>query len=188
MTVSKLTLAVKSFRTVFGRVFYFGLVFFLFLISLLVNFLISAVVLNYDLLIFTLTSGLFSFKTQAGIFFSALASVAALPLISLTAIIILSALLAIEISLFIFYFKKQLAFKRETGLGFSAIAVSFLGLGCSACGSLILSSLIGLTATTAVIDWLPLEGLEFGLLGIFILLLAIYLTAYKISAPNDCKV
>src|SRR3989344_4842906 len=162
MTVSKLTLAVKSFRTVFGRVFYFGLVFFLFLISLLVNFLISAVVLNYDLLIFTLTSGLFSFKTQAGIFFSALASVAALPLISLTAIIILSA--------------------------FSAIAVSFLGLGCSACGSLILSSLIGLTATTAVIDWLPLEGLEFGLLGIFILLLAIYLTAYKISAPNDCKV
>jgi len=85
-------------------------------------------------------------------------------------------------------FKKQLAFKRETGLGFSAIAVSFLGLGCSACGSLILSSLIGLTATTAVIDWLPLEGLEFGLLGIFILLLAIYLTAYKISAPNDCKV
>jgi len=87
-----------------------------------------------------------------------------------------------------FYFKKQLAFKRETGLGFSAIAVSFLGLGCSACGSLILSSLIGLTATTAVIDWLPLEGLEFGLLGIFILLLAIYLTAYKISAPNDCKV
>jgi len=188
MRVSKLILAVKSFQAVFSRSFYLSLVIFLFLITLLINFLINAIVLNYDLLIFTLTSGLFGFSTQAEILFNALASVTALPPISLTAIIILSALLAIEISLFIFYFKKQLVFRREAGLGFSAIAVSFFGLGCSACGSLVLSSLIGLAATTAVISFLPWEGLEFGLLGIFILLLAIYLTAYKISLPDNCKI
>ena len=188
MIASKLILAVKSLKAVFRQGFYLGLVIFLFLISLLFNFLINVIILNYDLLIFTLTSGLFSFKTQAEIFFNAPSSIAALPPVSLIAIIILSFLLAVEISLFVFYFKKQSALKREAGLGFSGLLVSFLGVGCSACSSLVLSSFLGLGVTASLIGFLPLEGLEFGLLGIFILLLAIYLTAYKISLPDNCKI
>ena len=127
MIASKLILAVKSLKAVFRQGFYLGLVIFLFLISLLFNFLINVIILNYDLLIFTLTSGLFSFKTQAEIFFNAPSSIAALPPVSLIAIIILSFLLAVEISLFVFYFKKQSALKREAGLGFSGLLVSFFG-------------------------------------------------------------
>lgn len=57
--------------------------------------------------------------------------------------------------------------------------VGLLGIGCDACGLVILSSIFGLSATAGFIGILSLAGLEFGLLGIIILTISIYLVAKK---------
>ncbi|MEK7072142.1 MAG: hypothetical protein AAB969_01075 [Patescibacteria group bacterium] len=186
--MGKIKIALNSLKVVFTNTFYLILVASLFIIITLVNFLINSLILSYDLLVLALTSGYFNLEYKTKIFFNSLTSVAALPLSSIIVIIVLSALLAIEISAFIFYFKKRVVVKKEAGLGLFSLPLAFLGVGCSACGSLILSSLIGFATATALIGFMPLKGLEFGLLGIFILLLSIYLIASKISSLNNCKI
>lgn len=68
----------------------------------------------------------------------------------------------------------------EAGIGVLGLLVGFLGIGCSVCGSIILSSIFGLTTTTVLVSFLPFGGLEFGGVGIFLLLLSIYFIAVKI--------
>jgi len=185
--LSHLPLAAKSLKAVFTKP-YRGRLVFLFLVIILVNLLINILALNYDLLAFTLTSGLFDFPTKTKVFLNSLLSLTALSPVSLITLVVLSILTAIEITLLIFYFEKQWSLKKEAGLGLSGLFVSFLGVGCSACGSLILSSFLGLSAASLVIGFLPFEGREFGWLGLIILVLAIYLTAYKISLIDNCKI
>lgn len=186
--MGQIKIALNSLKAVFTNASYLILAVVLFIIVTLVNFLINVLILNYDLLTFTLTSGFFDLATKTEIFLNSLAAIGVLSFGAIAVIVILSALLAIEIPLFIFYFKKQLTIRKEAGVGLSGLVVGWLGAGCSACGSIALSSLIGFTATTALIGFLPLEGLEFGLAGIFILLFSIYLTAKKISLSNNCKI
>ena len=72
--------------------------------------------------------------------------------------------------------------------GVIGIIVGFLGVGCASCGSLILSSIFGLSVTASFIGFLPFKGLELGILGIVILLISIYLVAKKIQDPLMCKI
>ena len=66
------------------------------------------------------------------------------------------------------------------------IAFSLLGVGCASCGSVILTSLIGFASATVVLGLLPLRGIEFGIIGIIILVLAMRLTIKKINQPLVC--
>ena len=74
------------------------------------------------------------------------------------------------------------------GISFVGIASSLLGVGCASCGSVVLTSFIGLSSATTVLGVLPFRGQEFGLLGIIILLIAIGFTLKKINQPFICKV
>lgn len=186
--MGKIKIALNSLRVVFANTAYIILVVSLFIIIALVNFLINALVLNYDLLVLVFTSGFFDLASRTKIFFNSLTSVATLSLSSVVVIVILSALLAVEISIFVFYFKKKVVIKKEAGLGLFSLPLAFLGVGCSACGSLVLSSLMGLTAATTLIGFLPFRGLEFGISGIFLLLVSIYLIALKISSLDNCRI
>ena len=63
-----------------------------------------------------------------------------------------------------------------------ATAVSLLGVGCAACGTLFLAPLLG-TAFSGFLLFLPLRGFEFSIIGLAILVWSLYATAKRIDNP-----
>lgn len=64
----------------------------------------------------------------------------------------------------------------NSGKSCTAMLAGSLGAGCVACGSFILGSLLGLSSANIILSYLPYEGLEFGILGIGILLMMVIYT------------
>jgi len=181
--------AVKSFQLVFKNRNYIILASLLAIVTTLIIIWIRVLILKYSLLVYVYTSGIFDFKAKMNIFWSLLTAIKPnFPVSSIVITVSLSILLAIDISLFIFYFKRQLAVRAEAGVGIFGLLIGFLGIGCSVCGPIILSSFLGLTTATVLIGFLPLGGLEFGIIGIILLLLSIFLIAIKIQEADNCKI
>lgn len=65
--------------------------------------------------------------------------------------------------------------------GVSGVVAGALGLGCAACGSLILTALLGTTAGIGALAFLPFGGSEFGILGIGLLAYSTYLLVRQIN-------
>ncbi|MDP3900611.1 MAG: hypothetical protein Q8Q23_06060 [bacterium] len=107
--------------------------------------------------------------------------------ISQTLYIIMAVLTGVAVAQMVFYFKKQVSTRRAAGVGFFGIIISFLGIGCSACGSILITSIFGLSATAALINFLPLHGLEFSVFGIILLLWSIWYLSFKIEQPLVCE-
>lgn len=63
-----------------------------------------------------------------------------------------------------------------------------LGIGCAACGSVLLTPVLAALGGTALVTILPLRGGEFGLLGVALLMFSIYATAREIQTPIACKI
>lgn len=102
-------------------------------------------------------------------------------------IIILTAILiGLNITLLVYYIKHRAKCLRSAGLSVGAVIISIIGIGCSSCGSVILSSLIGFGATSSVLGILPFGGKELGILSILILIFSIILIYKKIKTPFVC--
>lgn len=85
------------------------------------------------------------------------------------------------------YFKTRAAVLMRSNLYSGAgMFFAFLGVGCAACGTALLSSLLGLFGLSFILGLLPFQGLEIGYLGLGILLLATISLAKKVVAPNVC--
>jgi len=108
--------------------------------------------------------------------------------LSATLTILVSMLLGLNIALMVSYFIKRIAFQKASGVGVAGMLAGLIGVGCASCGSLILSAFIGVGATAAFTGFLPLQGQEFSLLSIAILVAALYITAKKVADPLVCKV
>lgn len=154
------------------------------LIILISIWLQNRVFLNY-----VFSSELFSLGSKLKILWASLGSFNTVFTTTSQILIICLALLSgVNISLLILYFKKRAKILKMAGVSGLGLIIGFLGIGCVACGSVILSSIFGLTATAGFIGLLPLRGLEFGLIGIIILCTSIYLVAKKIDQPPICEV
>lgn len=68
-----------------------------------------------------------------------------------------------------------------TGLFFA-----FLGIGCAACGTALLSVILGFFGFSAMLNVLPYQGQEIGYIGLIILIIATYVLAQKVQTPNVC--
>ena len=68
-----------------------------------------------------------------------------------------------------------------TGLFFA-----FLGIGCAACGTALLSVILGFFGFSAMLNLLPYQGLEIGYIGLIFLCIATYVLAKKVTLPNVC--
>ena len=102
------------------------------------------------------------------------------------AVWILSFLSAINIGLFTQYVGKKISADQTHHIGLFGTILSLLGVGCASCGSALLSSLIGITATAQLLSFFPLHGAEFSLLGAAFLLYSIVTLFRKIQKRNDC--
>lgn len=142
---------------------------------------------NYELIGYTFVSDTYPLLSKIRILWSSLSSFQTnFTVVSRITLITAGVFVGINFSFLVFYFRRQLAVKREAGLNFFGILLSLLGIGCSTCGSVILSSIFGIAATASILSFFPLRGLEINLLSIAILFLSTIFLAKKIQSPSVC--
>lgn len=134
---------------------------------------------------FTLTQKLsFSFSLYGSLFSN-------FTLLSAVSTIAISVLFGMNIALLVFYIRrrKQLSPKITTNAaGFAGLVSGFFGIGCAACGSVIISALLGSAVGGALLLALPLHGAEFGLLGVALLGYSVIQLCKRIADPAVCTI
>jgi hypothetical protein len=94
---------------------------------------------------------------------------------------------ALNTALLYVYMKSRGDVVVSSGL-YSGVGLLFavLGIGCAACGTVLVGSVLGYLGLSSVFGVLPYHGEEIGALGIFVLVLVTYSLAKKVSTPNVC--
>ncbi len=176
---------IKSLKVVFIRPSYIILALaFSFLI-----FLVSIWLPSWESIKFFIISDFFSIGVKIKILAGTLGLIKTnFNLVSAMIVIALSILSGINMAMFIFYLKRRITLQKSANLGFIGIVSGLLGVGCASCGSVVLSTIIGLSATTSFIGILPFGGHEFGILGLAVIILSIYLIGKKIPNPLLCRI
>jgi len=106
-------------------------------------------------------------------------------------LVLIAVLFGINIALLTFYIRRR----QEASLGKRAqlasiggIVSASLGIGCAACGSVIITSVLALFGATSLLTLLPFHGQEFGFLGLILLLFSIHYLMKRINDPLVCPV
>lgn len=131
-----------------------------------------------------------SFSQKLGILLSLLGSITTnFTLLSASYTIAIAILFGVSVAMMIYFLRRRISDVKQTGMatGFLGVASGVLGVGCAACGSFLLTSGLALIGAGSVLAYLPLAGGEFGILGVILLSVSIYLTAKKIQNPAVCK-
>ncbi len=104
--------------------------------------------------------------------------------------IAIAILFGINLAMIVYFLRRKIVEVRQSGIatGFLGIASGVLGMGCAACGSFLLTSGLSLVGASGILSLLPLNGGEFGILGVILLAFSIYLTAKQIQNPAVCKI
>lgn len=145
---------------------------------------------NINLIVSLVTSGDVPLATKIELPFSLLGSITTnFTLFSASYTILISILFGVYISMMTYFLKRRIKEVGQSGVatGFLGALSGLLGVGCAACGSFLLTSLT-FFGTGSVLALLPLGGSEFGIIGVLLLVVAIYLTAKKIVDPLVCKI
>jgi hypothetical protein len=77
---------------------------------------------------------------------------------------------------------------KNAVVSMGGLVSGILGVGCAACGTFILSAVLGLVGAAGLLTLLPLGGEEFGIVGVLLLAYTTYALIKKIREPNVCSV
>ena len=144
---------------------------------------------NIHFLIDSLWYGHISFFSWLRLIFTSFGTLrTAIPVLDAIFAICISFFFGMQIALMTYLIKERVQSHRAMGIGGLGLVFGILGIGCSACGSILLTTVLGLGLSGAVLRGLPLHGSEFSLIGILLLLLSIALTAKQIASPPVCAI
>lgn len=174
---------VKTFTQIFKRLQYLTLA----LAAGILTYATLVIISNIDLLQNTLTRSDFSFGVKTAILSTAFHNSFIVSGITTT---LLALLMGVNIAVITYYFKHKIsAFRaRSSATSIVGIVIGVFGLGCAACGSFIITSLIPFFGLGAIFSFLPFHGEEFGVIGILLLLTSLYLTLREIQNPAICRI
>jgi len=161
------------------------------LVSMFLVFAVSVWLPNIPLIIKIMGHGGITFNQKVGIPVSLLGSIYTnFTLISAIYTIFISLFFGINLAMFVFFLKRKINTLQKSGMttGFLGLLSGIVGVGCAACGSLVLASLLSLFGSTWIITLLPLKGEEFGILGVILLMISIYMVAKQIEDPAVCSI
>ena len=104
--------------------------------------------------------------------------------------IAIAVLFGINVAMVVYYMSRRKKFLQQSGVAASAggLMAGMLGIGCAACGTLVLAPLLSLIGVGGLVAILPFSGQEFGILGVGVLGFSIFSTAKKIQNPLLCKI
>ena len=111
-------------------------------------------------------------------------------LLSASYTIAIAILFGINLSMLVYFLRRRVAEVKQGGIatGIFGITSGVVGIGCAACGSFLLTSILSLVGASWILSFLPLRGAEFGILGVILLSTSLYTTAKKIQNPVICKI
>ena len=111
-------------------------------------------------------------------------------LFSATYTILISIMFGVNISLLVFIIKKRagVRFGKNTSTNYFGLIAGALGIGCSACGSLLLTSLLPFLGLGSFLAILPFGGEEFGIISVVILIYTTVSLSKQINKPQVCVV
>ncbi|MBI2297321.1 MAG: hypothetical protein HYU76_15105 [Betaproteobacteria bacterium] len=75
---------------------------------------------------------------------------------------------------------------QNIAIGSGGVASGVVGIGCAACGSLILGSVLPSLGAAGALAALPLNGEEFGILSVALLFVSLLLVSKNIAEPAAC--
>jgi hypothetical protein len=104
-------------------------------------------------------------------------------------LVLIAVLFGINIALLTFYIRRRQEAsmgKRAQLASLGGIVSASLGIGCAACGSVIITSVLALFGATGLLTLLPFHGQEFGVLGLILLLVSIWYLMQRINDPIVC--
>lgn len=84
--------------------------------------------------------------------------------------------------------RTQGSWKRLFASTSSGAVAAVLGIGCIACGPLLIGSLLALFGATGLLFLLPFHGAELGIIAIGLLLYSLHTLAKIITAPAVCAI
>ncbi|MCR4306488.1 MAG: hypothetical protein NUV42_00810 [Candidatus Yonathbacteria bacterium] len=123
--------------------------------------------------------------------FSLLGSIATnFSLLSASYVIGIAVFFGLNVALAVFTLRRRAMNVPHGGIATSVLGIvsGYFGIGCAACGSFLFTTILAWFGAASAIALLPLAGAEFGLLGLALLVLSLYLTARQIENPAVCKV
>lgn len=112
-------------------------------------------------------------------------------IISALSLLITAVLFGVNIGLLTYYIRRRQVKSRNTTAHLASVGgmvSAALGIGCAACGSIVLSAILSMFGAGSLILLLPLHGVEFGLVGIILLCFSIYYLMKRINDPLVCGV
>lgn len=97
-------------------------------------------------------------------------------------------LFGINIALLVYYIhsRQTSTLGQGTALSVGGLVSGVFGIGCAACGTFILTSLLGISGATGALVFLPFGGKEFGFLGVGLLIYSSYMLLKNIKKPLVC--
>lgn len=162
-------------------------------VSLLVSFTVFALTIwlpNISFISRVFENINVSWGDKAIFLFSLLGSIATnFTFVAAVSTVLIALLFGIQISLTIHLFRVR-AFSmagKTTAASAAGVGMGLLGIGCSACGSIILTAILPVIGASGALMLLPLGGGEFGILGVLILALTVFFTARSIMRPVVCN-
>lgn len=113
-------------------------------------------------------------------------------LVSASSTVVIVVLFGINVTLLLYYIRKVRGSAnnvRQAGAAsFSGLISGVLGIGCAACGTFVLTSMLVLIGAGGIVTYLPFKGVEFGFIGIGLLLYSTYSLIHKINSPLVCRI
>jgi hypothetical protein len=125
---------------------------------------------------------------QLSLFFSTIFDIGNAFTVSTFILAVLGSLLAgINLALAYVYMKTRGEMLIKSGLYTgTGLLLALFGIGCAACGTALLSLILGFFGFSTMLAILPYQGQEIGYVGLIFLLIATYYLSKKLSAPNVC--
>lgn len=130
-----------------------------------------------------------SFQQKLDLPISLLGSIATnFTLLSASYTVAIAILFGVNLSMIIYFLRRRITEVKQNGVatGFFGITSGVIGMGCAACGSFLLTSILSLFGVSGILLFLPLNGGEFGILGVILLVTSLYMTAKQIQNPAVC--
>lgn len=146
---------------------------------------------NIRLIATVISSADTSFSQKLGIPISLLGSIITnFTILSALSMIVIAILFGVNIAMIVYFLRRKISEVKQSGIttGFFGITSGVVGMGCAACGSLLLTSILSLFGASSVLAFLPLAGGEFGILGAILLAISTYNIAKQIQNPAVCKI
>ncbi|NLV11277.1 hypothetical protein GOC74_15220 [Halomicrobium mukohataei] len=105
-------------------------------------------------------------------------------------LVVVAATLGVNVAMVAYHFREHGLSLQQGGTSVLGAVLGALGAGCAACGSAILLGLLSLVGVSTSLLWLPLDGLEFAVVALLVVVLSTYWLADGMRGGqiNGCPV